>query len=180
MFLKGEHQQEWAGEIPALLLEIKQAVKQAKEQGGLPARQQNDFEARCDQLILIGLAAKPSPGSPGGKQGRKKQSKAKNLFDRLQGHKCKDTSGKCWRSWMISTCCSITTCRTRYAHGQTQTEGLRLFRTFQGAQTFCQIRGYISTARKNGLRAFEALQMALNGMPFYPDFLQLLKADSAG
>jgi transposase len=37
-----------------------------------------------------------------------------------------------------------------------------------GAETFCQIRGYISTARKNGQRAIAALQAALAGTPFIP------------
>jgi hypothetical protein len=32
------------------------------------------------------------------------------------------------------------------------------FRTLTGAQTFLTIRGYISTVRKNGLRAADALQ----------------------
>ncbi|MBI5081369.1 MAG: IS66 family transposase, partial [Chloroflexi bacterium] len=34
---------------------------------------------------------------------------------------------------------------------------------------FCEIRGYISTARKNGQRAIVALQSALAGTPFIPD-----------
>jgi transposase len=42
------------------------------------------------------------------------------------------------------------------------------FRTVAGAEMFCQIRGYISTARKNGQRVIVALQAALVGMPFIP------------
>jgi hypothetical protein len=42
------------------------------------------------------------------------------------------------------------------------------FRTDAGAKTFCQIRGDISTARKDGQRAIVALQSALAGVPFIP------------
>jgi transposase len=42
------------------------------------------------------------------------------------------------------------------------------FRTLAGARTFLAIRGYISTIRKNGLRAAEALRDALLGTPWMP------------
>lgn len=42
------------------------------------------------------------------------------------------------------------------------------FRTVASAEKFCQIRGYTSTARKNGQRAITALQAALAGTPFLP------------
>jgi len=45
------------------------------------------------------------------------------------------------------------------------------FRSEQGAKAFCLIRGYLSTAQKNGVGALEALQMAMCGSPFVPDFL---------
>ena len=42
------------------------------------------------------------------------------------------------------------------------------FRTFQGLVSFCRTRSYVSTARKNGLSAFEALQRVFAGTPFLP------------
>jgi transposase len=45
------------------------------------------------------------------------------------------------------------------------------FRSEIGAQDFCLIRGYLSTARKNGVSAFDALKLAMCGSPFIPDVL---------
>jgi transposase len=42
-------------------------------------------------------------------------------------------------------------------------------RTIEGAEVFCNIRGYISTARKNSLSVIDAIQDAFNGKPFIPD-----------
>ena len=40
------------------------------------------------------------------------------------------------------------------------------FRTKHGADTFCAVRSYISTARKQGLNAIDALYGAFIGNPF--------------
>ena len=42
------------------------------------------------------------------------------------------------------------------------------FRTLTGAETFCAIRSYISTARKLGLNVINATHNALMGNPFIP------------
>jgi len=39
------------------------------------------------------------------------------------------------------------------------------FRSVDGARTFCRIRGYISTTRKNSLSVIDAIQAAFEGDP---------------
>jgi len=43
------------------------------------------------------------------------------------------------------------------------------FCTFEGAERFASVRGYISTARKNSKNIFEAIRDAFLGNPFLPD-----------
>lgn len=42
------------------------------------------------------------------------------------------------------------------------------FRTLTGAEIFCAIRSYISTARKQGLNVINAIYDAFCGNPFIP------------
>ncbi len=45
------------------------------------------------------------------------------------------------------------------------------FRSYQGAQCFCMIRGYISSIRKNGQSVFEAIQSAWTSQILRPNAL---------
>ena len=42
------------------------------------------------------------------------------------------------------------------------------FRTDKGAEVFCRLRAYVSTAKKNSISALEAIIDAMNGKPFCP------------
>ncbi|MDY0267702.1 MAG: hypothetical protein RBR25_01280, partial [Trichloromonas sp.] len=43
------------------------------------------------------------------------------------------------------------------------------FRSWEGAKIFCRVRGYLSTCRKNGITAAEALRLLFEGKQ--PDFM---------
>ncbi|MCK6628427.1 MAG: transposase [Anaerolineae bacterium] len=88
VFIQERYQQSWAEALANLLVEIKETVESAQQQGQtcLSTEQLAQFDRRYDQLIAEGQPANPPapPPDPGSKKrGRVKQSQPKNLLDRL-------------------------------------------------------------------------------------------------
>jgi transposase len=84
-FLEEELQQTWAKELKGFLLAMKEAVAQARTRGAsaLLAADRHALLARYDNVLAAGVAANPPPERRPGQRGRRKQSPARNLLERL-------------------------------------------------------------------------------------------------
>ena len=168
--------QAWARAMQSLLCEINDAVTGAG--GVLPAEAAEVFRGRYRKLLVMGDkecreppdVAKSLLAADGGKKkrGRKAKSKARNLLERL-------------RNFETETLRFMNDLDVPFTNNQGEND-IRMtkvqqkisgcFRSTEGAAIFCRVRSYLSTCRKQGLAAPEALSLLFSGR--LPKFLETL------
>ena len=159
----------WAKKMQGLLLEINDATTKAG--GCLIGEAAEQYRQRYRNVLEQGgkECPPPDPKDHKGKRGRVAKSKSRNLLERL-------------RDFETETLRFMTDKLVPFTNNQGEND-LRMtkvqqkisgcFRSFEGAQIFCRIRGYLSTCRKHGVAPTDALQMLFEGR--LPDFVKKLK-----
>jgi len=153
-----DHQQ-WAREMQVLLIDIEKAVVDAG--GCLLPDEAKRWRRRYRRLLKKAETECPPPDESQrkGKRGRLKRSKARNLLERLR-----DFEQDVLRFMEVE--------RVPFTNNQGEND-LRMakvqqkisgcFRSMEGAKIFCRVRSYLSTCRKQGMTATQALTLLFQG-----------------
>ena len=161
------YHQEWADKMADLLIEIYRRVEGLKEQGftKMPEEETKIWYGRYHKILTEGIT-EDSMKSPQvlNKKGKLKKSKPLQLLLKLQ-------------QFDIETLAFMYDFDVPF-HNNLAERDLRMqklrqkisgcFRGKDGANVFSRVRSYLSTAKKNGIDAMEAIVLAVKGQPFVP------------
>ena len=165
-----QDQQQWAKEMQVLLIELAKAVEDAG--GCLLPDEAKRWRRRYRRLLKKAETECPPPDESQrkGKRGRLKRSKARNLLERLR-----DFEHDVLRFMEVQS--------VPFTNNQGEND-LRMtkvqqkisgcFRSMEGAKIFCRVRSYLSTCRKRGMTATQALTLLFQGKN--PDFMEIDEA----
>ena len=112
-------------------------------------------------MIEKGEIECPEPTRPKkkGKRGRIKKSKSRNLLERLRDFE--DDVLRFMENEQVAFSNNLGENDIRMTKVQQKISGC--FRSIEGGKIFCRIRSYLSTCRKQGIKASRALELLFNG-----------------
>ena len=154
-----QDKQQWSARMIALLKEINNAVHDAG--GSLAEADSEIYRTRYRTLLSEAEEECPPPdeNQRNGRRGRLARSKARSLLERLR-----DFESDVLRFMVVK--------EVPFSNNQAEND-LRMtkvqqkisgcFRSWDGAKIFCRIRSYLSTCRKQGITASEALRLLFEG-----------------
>jgi transposase len=160
-----EHEgQRWAKRMRKCLLDMAQAVEQAG--GHLTDEAAERFKRRYRRILKVAEVECPPPTRPPGKRGRLKQTKARNLLDRLRDYETEVLR------FMTDPLVPFSNNQAENDIPMTKVQQKisGCFRSIEGANSFCRIRSYLSTCRKQNISPSAALTMMFNNQ--MPAFLR--------
>lgn len=157
----------WPQAFADLLLEMKKvrdkAVVLGKQELGY--YYQHKFSSTYDQIIDLAYEETPEPPPISGKKrrGRKPRGKVLSLIDRLKKFK----GAVCFftKNFLVPFDNNQAERDLRMIKAKAKVSGC--FRTKKGAQEYLDIMSYVSTAKKLGSNAYEAIRNAVVGRPDY-------------
>jgi transposase len=160
----GVTQTAWAAGLAGLLVEINAACDDVRRRGlkRLAPMHQRAFAARYDALVADGVAANPQPAS-----GRKRNYVERRSFNLVTAFA---THRKAILRYMYDLDVDWTNNQAERDLRPTKLHRKisGCFRSTAGAERFAHLRSYLSTTRKNGVPAIDALTRLFNGDPWMP------------
>jgi transposase len=153
--------EEWASAFRKLLKKIHKAVEKAKTRGktSLSDKKKTLFYQEYEALLKQGFRKHKTDLVIRGKRGRAKQSKGKNLLDRLS--QFNSSVLRFMHDFSVPFTNNQGEQDIRMNKVKLKISGC--FRSFEGGQIYCRIRGYLSTIRKRGLNTLNACIALFDG-----------------
>lgn len=154
-----QDKQQWAAHMIALLREINNAVHDAG--GCLNFLESESYRSRYRALLQEAEVECPPPDESqrNGRRGRLARSKARSLLERLRDYESDVLRFMVEKEVPFSN--NQAENDLRMTKVQQKISGC--FRSWDGAKIFCRIRSYLSTCRKQGITASEALRLLFEG-----------------
>jgi len=152
--------QQWARKMQTLLTTINQAVDAGG--GVLSPEQGSRFRKQYRRILAQGDIESPPPDErqrEPGKRGRLKRTKSRALLERLR--QFEDDVLRFMVVLEVPFTNNLGENDIRMTKVQQKISGC--FRSMEGAETFCLVRGYLSTCRKHQVSASEALKALYDG-----------------
>jgi transposase len=155
----------WAKKMDALLKEINKPVHEAD--GAIDDISASGYRQQYTELLEKAEIECPPPKEEEkevGKWGRQKRSKSRNLLERLINYE--DDVLRFMSDPEVPFTNNRGENDIRMTKVQQKISGC--FRSWEGAEIFCRVRGYLSTCQKHGVSSSEAMALLFAGK--LPDF----------
>lgn len=153
-----QHEHKWASRMQKFLLDTNDMVLNTKS-GALSKLESEKRQLLYRAILLQADDECPAPQKSSTSRRREKKSKERNLIERLRAYETEVLR------FMMDPLAPFTNNQAerdiRMSKVQQKISGC--FRSFEGAETFCRIRSYLSTCNKNGITPSEALSLLFQG-----------------